>query len=337
MSMQENEKDNAVKYVFVCGLQRSGTSVLARNIGRLGNCTAFRKTGVLQDEGQYLQDVYATDHACGGTGRFGFNPQSHLTEASELLTPENVARLKTSWERYWDPAKSIRIEKTPKNLLMTRFLQAAFPNSYFVVIKRHPVAVSMANQRWKRSMSSLHRGFEHWLKCYGLFEEDKKHLHRLYELSYEDYITKPSRYHREIASFLDAEPFEEAMEEVADVHNKKYFDRWRQLLNDSPFRTYYRYIACKYEPRFTPFGYSLTNVPGTITPIMSEPGNKFAVLGKLYSRGADIHALGWRTMNRSRGFTMQLLRRWLPAPVKKKIRLRFGHKEEERLKRSSLA
>ena len=54
------------KYVFVCGLQRSGTSVLARNIARLENCTGFKNTGVLEDEGQYLQDIYLTDHQCGG-------------------------------------------------------------------------------------------------------------------------------------------------------------------------------------------------------------------------------------------------------------------------------
>src|SRR5205823_9509664 len=219
---------------------------------------------------------------------------------------------------------------------MTRFLQAAFPNSYFVVIKRHPVAVSMANQRWKRSMSPLHLGFQHWLKCYGLFEEDKKYLHHLYELSYEDYIAEPSRYHKEIAAFLGAEFVEDAMEAVADVHNRKYFDRWRRLLNDSPFRRYYRYIACKYEPQFAPFGYSLTNAPGTVTPIVAKEGKMFGRLGELYSRGADVYALGWRLMDRTMSFCRGTLRRWLPAPVKEKIRLRFGEREQARLKRSSL-
>jgi len=57
------------KYVFVGGPQRSGTS----NVARLENCTGFKNTGVLEDEGQYLQDVYPTDWAYGGPGRYGFD------------------------------------------------------------------------------------------------------------------------------------------------------------------------------------------------------------------------------------------------------------------------
>jgi len=52
------------------------------------------------------------------------------------------------------------------NLLMTRFLQAAFPSCYFIIVKRHPVAVSMASQKWKVNVTSLYRMFEHWLDCH---------------------------------------------------------------------------------------------------------------------------------------------------------------------------
>lgn len=332
-NMQQNDKVK-LKHVFICGLQRSGTSVLARNIGRMGDCTAFRNTGVLQDEGQYLQDVYATDHACGGTGRFGFNPRAHLTEASPLLTPENIARLKASWERYWDPGKSIRVEKTPKNLLMTRFLQSAFPNSYFVVIKRHPVAVSMANQRWKKSMASLRSGFEHWLHCYGLYEDDKKHLERVYELRYEDYISDPARYHREIAEFVGTTFSKSDMEEVADVHNRKYLDRWRSLMTDSPFRKYYRYLAAKYEARLQTHGYSLTTIPGTDSQLVRPNEVPSDLVGEFYCGAADFHALCWRVRTMAGGSTRRLLRRLLPSSLKERIKVRYAKNEAERVKRS---
>lgn len=98
------------KYVFVCGLSRSGTSILGRNIARMENCTGFRDTGVLEDEGRFLQDVYPTEDACGGPGRFGFDPRAHLTERSALLTPGNAAkrarqyynRCKSVALRFWD-------------------------------------------------------------------------------------------------------------------------------------------------------------------------------------------------------------------------------------------
>jgi len=65
------------KYVFVGGSPRSGTSLLGRNIARLENCTGLRNTGVFEDEGQFLQDVYPTATAYGGSSRCGFDTRIH--------------------------------------------------------------------------------------------------------------------------------------------------------------------------------------------------------------------------------------------------------------------
>ena len=246
------------RYVFICGLHRSGTSVLGRNIARMENCTGFKDTGVIEDEGQFLQDVYPTAMTYGGAGRFGFDSRAHLTETSVLFTPANAARLQTSWHAYWDNSKTIFVEKTPGNLLKTRFLQAVFPDSYFIVIRRHPVAVSMANQRWKVSLAPLHNLFDHWLHCHALFEEDKKYLKHVYELSYEDYVRDPDKYHEEIAAFIGTRVPANPMEQVTDLYNERYFNRWSDFLNNSAFTGYYRFIAVKYEPKFMNYGYSLT-------------------------------------------------------------------------------
>jgi glycosyltransferase involved in cell wall biosynthesis len=257
-----------VKYVFVCGMPRSGTTILAREIARLANCTGFENTGVMMDEGQYLQDVYPTEWACGGAGRFGFAPQAHLTEESPLLASTNVARLRQSWEPYWDSSKAIRVEKTPGNLLKTRFLQAAFPNAYFVVVKRHPVAVSLAVQKW--SLTPLHELFEHWLRCHELFDEDKKWLERSYVLSYEDYIKDPKQRVAEIADFIGTRFSGSLAADAADVHNQKYFDRWAHMLQSSPFRSYYRLVAREYDPRFAEHGYSLAPSPSKTPFLLSR-------------------------------------------------------------------
>src|SRR5438477_9739492 len=201
MSTQDGN-DIKRRYVFICGLHRSGTSLLGRNIARLENCTGFKQTGGIEDEGQFLQDVYPTSKTYGGAGKFGFDPRAHLTETSSLLTPENALKLRQSWERYWDQSKTIRVEKTPGNLLKTRFLQAMFPNAYFVVIKRHPLPVSMANQRWKVSFAPLQALSEHWLHCHALFDIGKKHLEQVNEPSDEDYVGDTGNYHDELAGII---------------------------------------------------------------------------------------------------------------------------------------
>ncbi len=206
------------------------------------------------DEGQFLQDVYPTGVALGGVGKFGFARAAHLTEASPLLTPGNIARLRQSWERYWDPDKPIRIEKTPKNLLMTRFLQAAFENSYFVVIRRHPIAVSLATQKW--AGIPLHKLFEHWLRCHEIFDEDRQYLLRVHELRYEDYVEQPAKCINEIAAFIGADRGTAQPCEPKKNHNEKYFAEWDQRLSASRHPVYYQQVARIYENRFAVHGYS---------------------------------------------------------------------------------
>ena len=79
------------------------------------------------DEGQYLQDVYPTEWACGGAGRFGFAPEAHLTEASPLLTPVNVARLHQELETYWDRDKTIAWKRHLEISLRRAFFRPLFP------------------------------------------------------------------------------------------------------------------------------------------------------------------------------------------------------------------
>jgi hypothetical protein len=230
------------------------------------------------------------------------------------------------------------VEKTPGNLLMTRFLQAAFPESYFVVLKRHPVAVSMATQRWKVSMTAIHRLLEHWLHCYGIFEEDKKYLKHVYELRYEDYVEHPDKYHQEIARFIGTtvpeapkdDEFryvtqwpptglrvpERAMEKTSRAYNEKYLNRWRGLIASSPFRSYYRYLAAKYEPRVNKYGYSLLTDVGVSNERLQVSNG----IGTLCCVGADAGAFLQRFFVRSKPKIRIMTKAVLPAFVVDRVR-----------------
>jgi hypothetical protein len=316
--MQDENKHNW-KHVFVCGLQRSGTSVLAHNIGRLENCTSFKNTGVLEDEGQYLQDVYPPDGAYGGPGRFGFDPRAHLTECSKLLTPENIAKLRSSWHSHWDERKTICLEKTPGNLIGTRFLQAAFPNAYFIVIRRHPVPVSMATQKW--SLSSLHSLFEHWLRCHDLFDQDRQYLTHVYELTYEDYVENPAKYHKQIADFIGTKCVSDQMESLSAAYNRRYLKRWSNLLANSRWKTYYWYIASKYEAKFAKYNYFLIKgLDANFKHLEGHTKRIAAPVGLLYCTGADVSTFFWRLHGRKMELMTKPLRSVLPRPLKDRIK-----------------
>ena len=316
-----NADEGNYKYVFVCGLHRSGTSVLGRNIAKLENCTGFENMPAsFPKEGQFLQDIYPAGSKLGGPGRIGFDRRAHQTEASSLLTRENVARLRGSWHSYWDRTKTICVEKTPTNLLMSRFLQAAFPNSYFIVIRRHPIPVSLGTQKMANARpTSLHQLFQHWLLCYGVFEEDRNYLKRVYELMYEDYIADPGRYHKEIADFIGTRALEGATEEVNPVRSNKYFKLWADLLLNSSFKQYYRYIAAKYEPKFAPYGYSLTNLQSGPEALRAAP-NVSSQVGALSCAAADAYAQVRRAATWPAIYLKEQAKAFLPEFVVTKIK-----------------
>jgi hypothetical protein len=242
-------------FVFVGGLHRSGTTLLARLLAEHPEVSGFADTGVPADEGQLLQSVYPPARAYGGPGRFGFAPEAHLTEDSPLVSEESRERLLADWSRHWDLDKRVLVEKSPPNLTKTRFLQALFPEASFVVVLRHPVPVTLATARW-RGTRRYGRLVEHWLRCHELFSADRPRLARVHVLTYEELVADPRSTLAGVLGFLglDGDP---PAAELDRGSNARYLARWRELKRAPAMGVYLTATELRYERRARRFGYSL--------------------------------------------------------------------------------
>ncbi|MEL7035333.1 MAG: sulfotransferase [Cyanobacteria bacterium J06592_8] len=255
------------QFVFIGGLHRSGTTLLFQCLREHPQISGFRDTGVEEDEGQHLQTVYPTALTHGGAGKFGFNSETFLDESSQLASSENAQKLFQQWSQYWDLHKSILLEKSPPNLVRCRFLQKLFPNSKFIIVLRHPVAVSYATKKWSQTqMGSL---IQHWLVCHDRFEADRPFLNQVLVLKYEDLIDNSSIILEEVYRFIGVEVIP-ATQAIRSGVNDRYFAWWNRR-NNLIRSVYHQYLIRRFESRVNRFGYSLIDLEWRNTAQLRSP------------------------------------------------------------------
>ena len=243
--------------VFVGGLHRSGTTALTRALCAHPDVSGLSGTGVAEDEGQHLQRIYPTAREHGGPGRFALDTEAHLTEESDLVSSANAAALMRHWAPHWDPQAAFWVEKSPPNLIRTRFLQALFPDARFVMIVRHPIVVALATSKWAK-LTSIDRLVEHWLHAHEVLVQDAPHLRKLHVMYYEDLVDGPRDELQKVARFLSLDR-EIPAQSLDRGRSGAYQQRWEDLrASRAPWRSRAaRRLRDRYGERALALGYSL--------------------------------------------------------------------------------
>lgn len=246
--------------VFVGGLHRSGTSLVASTLARHPAASGLSDTDAKEDEGQHLQDVLPPARAYGGAGRFALDPRAHLTEASPLATPVNAERLIASWAPYWDLDRRVLVEKSPPTIVRTRLLQALVPSARFVLVVRHPVVSALSTRKWRRGVPFT-RLLENWFAAHEILLADLPHLTSAQVVKYEHLVADPVGVLSELGAGLGlAGPI--PADGVRADRSSTYEQEWRaRAASRVPWRAAaYRRTVARYEERARRFGYSLTDL-----------------------------------------------------------------------------
>jgi hypothetical protein len=227
--------------VFVGGLHRSGTTIVARTLETHPSMDGLRDTGVAEDEGQHLQDVYPTARALGGPGSFAWSPAAHLTEDDAADPDVIAARLVDSWLPYALRQRPYLVEKSPPNLVRTRFLQAIFPDARFVLVMRHPGVVAMRTRPWRPDLSPVDL-VDHWTEAHDLLAHDLPDVHRTFTVRYESFVADPETQLRHCADVIGVEPtFDVAGIEAG--RSEQAFAEWLAVYESLPVSLAER-LAC---------------------------------------------------------------------------------------------
>jgi hypothetical protein len=243
--------------LFVGGLHRSGTSLIGRALAAHPEASGLTSTGAYEDEGQHIQGVMPPAHAYGGPGKFAFHAAAHLTEASPLATEESAKALRAAWLRFADPTASVIVEKSPPNLIRARLLQALFPSACFVMVVRHPVAVSCATQRW--SHTTLRSLLRHWSSAHAIMLDDAPRIDRLRVVRYEDFVIRPQAALDGLFRMAGLPSAKVQLPSLDPVVNDRYAARWRERFRFLPLRSsYLSWLARCHEAAARTFGYSMS-------------------------------------------------------------------------------
>lgn len=192
--------------IFVVGLNKSGTSLLYL---LLSNHSALSGVAAAVTNKSGVATLYLANHGLteghkllGLPARLRPQPNIHLFGAPEFIDEHRQVDPATAEDRIStdaayraamaDPNKRL-VEKSPPNMVRTRYLQSMFPDATFIAITRDPYANVAANSVKRTKWGSVTDQAAHWAGAHGAFLQDRPHLTRCLAVRYEDLTVDPSK------------------------------------------------------------------------------------------------------------------------------------------------
>lgn len=193
--------------LFVVGLNKSGTSllylVLCRHPQLSGIRAQSQSTGKARRTRIYLPDYNLSEgHKISAlpaklkthekSYQFAhprYVAQYRLTEAD--VEPGDRRQVSSAYRGAMTDARKRLVEKSPPNLVRTRYLQALFPDASFVAIVRHPFANVSENAKKYEKWGPAADQARHWANAHRLFLEDRQSLRRCLTIRYVDFVADP--------------------------------------------------------------------------------------------------------------------------------------------------
>jgi Sulfotransferase family len=176
------------KFLFVGGLQRSGTTPLSNAFASLPDFSgmgdvpprpgslAARVRSWPKKEGKFIQNViwYAPEGVpFKPTGRQCVSPlnskgtwaeqRPRANSFGDSLTAKSVM-LFEQWSAAWNMSSTWLVEKSPEDLLLFPVLDALLKPAHFILLMRHPAIDALAQSKWTAKFPYT-RVVENWLRC----------------------------------------------------------------------------------------------------------------------------------------------------------------------------
>lgn len=251
MNDTSSAAQEAHTFLFVAGLHRSGTTLLAKVLSEHPDISGLSGTGTFMNEGAPLLKRIPHRH---GVGAMAFKPGSHLTERSRFATPEIRDHVWQTWSPFWDTRKHFLLEKSPSHLLRLRLFQSLFPKSKIIVILRHPIAQSMAISKWALGRKLLQH-LLNWHLCHEILLRDLRHLENVHFVSFENLCSSPDTEMDRLFAFIGI-PRNGVRTPAMTASNEKYYEMWETERKSPWDLTRKRIIRAAFGHRLGLFGYS---------------------------------------------------------------------------------